>query len=415
MKNPKCTIKDGNRLGQITSSSLVLDLAHDLAGRRTTLSYPNIVSTSYAYNEASFLTGLVARDSQQTTINSFTYTPDGMGNRTSMTDLAGEHNYTYDNTYQLTQATHPNMPTEQFGYDAVGSRTSSGEPTPGLSTTLYAYDFENRLTDVSFSDMVVHYKYDPFGRRIEKNVDGTITKYVYDGPNIVTQYDGDWNVQAKYLFTLDIDDPLMVQQGDNVYYYHKDGLGSVVNLTDSSQSIVKGYTYKSFGDIYAETGSVVQPFTFTGREYDPESGLYYYRARYYDPRAGWFLTKDPIGFAGGDVNLYRYVWNSPTNWIDPWGFSKTKGIKRGEDEYLRQLKETKGDRTKIDQIERAVKQQRECGEIGPERWKKIRAWIKLAKDRRLYFPFTLMFEFQIQVLDNLQTGYPLDYYPGKIY
>jgi len=311
----------GNRLGQITSSSLVFNRAYDLAGRRTTLSYPNGVSTSYAYNEASFLTGLVAQDSQQTTINSFTYTPDGMGNRTSMTDLAGQHSYTYDNTYQLTQATHPNMPTEQFGYDAVGSRTSSGEPTPGLSTTLYAYDFENRLTDVSFSDMVVHYKYDPFGRRIEKNVDGTITKYVYDGPNIVTQYDGDWNVQGKYLFTLDIDDPLMVQQGENVYYYHKDGLGSVVNLTDSSQSIVKGYTYKSFGDIYSETGSVVQPFTFTGREYDAESGLYYYRARYYDPRAGRFLTKDPIGFLGGDVNLYRYVWNSSTNWIDPFGLS----------------------------------------------------------------------------------------------
>jgi RHS repeat-associated protein len=236
-----------------------------------------------------------------------------------MTDLAGQHSYTYDDTYQLTQATHPNMPTEQFGYDAVGNRTASGQPTPTLSTALYAYDFENRLTDVSYSDMVVHYKYDPFGRRIEKNVDGTITKYVYDGPNIVTQYDGDWNVQGKYLFTLDVDDPLMLQQGDNVYYYHKDGLGSVVNLTDSSQTTVKGYTYKSFGDIYSETGSVVQPFTYTGREYDPESGLYYYRARYYDPRAGRFLTRDPIGLAGGDVNLYRYTGNNPVNWIDPDG------------------------------------------------------------------------------------------------
>ena len=307
---------------------MVFNLAYDLAGRRTTLSYPNEVSTSYAYNEASFLTGLVARDSQQTTINSFTYTPDGMGNRTSMTDLVGQHNYTYDNIYQLTQATHLNMATEQFGYDAVGNKTSSGQPTPSLSTTLYAYDYENRLTDVSFSDMAVHYKYDPFGRRIEKNVDGTITKYVYDGPNIVTQYDGDWNVQGKYLFTLDIDDPLMVQQGDNLYYYHKDGLGSVVNLTDSSQSIVKGYTYKSFGDIYSETGSVVQPFTFTGREYDPESGLYYYRARYYDPRAGRFLTRDPIGFAGGDVNLYRYVHNNPVKWADPLGLQTREEIIR---------------------------------------------------------------------------------------
>ena len=283
----------GNRLGQITLSSSAFNFSYDLAGRRTAFSYPNGVTTSYAYNEASFLTSLVARDSQQATINSFTYTPDGMGNRASMTDLAGQHSYTYDDTYQLTQATHPNMPTEQFGYDAVGNRTASGQPTPTLSTALFAYDFENRLTDVSYSDMVIHYKYDPFGRRIEKNVDGTVTKYVYDGPNLVTEYDGDWNIQGKYLFTLDIDDPLMVQQGENAYYYHKDGLGSVVNLTDSSQSITKGYTYKSFGDIYSETGSVVQPFTFTGREYDPESGLYYYRARYYDPRGGEVYHQGP--------------------------------------------------------------------------------------------------------------------------
>jgi RHS repeat-associated protein len=103
----------------------------------------------------------------------------------------------------------------------------------------------------------------------------------------------------------------------------------------TSGSAVKNYQYRSFGEIYSETGSLVQPFTFTGREYDPESGLYYYRARYYDPRAGRFISKDPIGFAGGDVNLYRYVdsvgkpfleinpyvyaINNPLNYTDPLG------------------------------------------------------------------------------------------------
>ena len=62
-----------------------------------------------------------------------------------------------------------------------------------------------------------------------------------------------------------------------------------------------------------------QPFTFTSREYDSESGLYFYRARYYDPRAGRFITKDPIGFLGGDVNMYRYVFNNPVNLRDPLG------------------------------------------------------------------------------------------------
>jgi RHS repeat-associated protein len=150
-------------------------------------------------------------------------------------------------------------------------------------------------------------------------VNGTITRYVYDGPNIVTQYDGSWNVTAKYIHTLDVDDPLTVTQGANTYYYHKDGAGSVVDLTDASGNVVKGYTYRSFGEIYSETGGLVQPFAFTGREYDSESGLYFHRARYYDARAGRFLTKDPIGFLGGDTNLYRYVQNNPLNLADPWG------------------------------------------------------------------------------------------------
>ncbi len=186
-------------------------------------------------------------------------------------------------------------------------------------TTEYVHDFDNRLIEVDYAGMVAQYKYDPFGRRIEKNVNGDITRYFYDGADIVTEFDGNWNVKSKYTQSLIIDDPLAVEQGTSTFYYYKDGLGSVVDLTDSGGSVVKSYTYKSFGEIYSETGSLVQPFTFTGREYDPESGLYYYRARYYDPRAGRFLTKDPIGFAGGDVNLYRAMGNNPINFIDPFG------------------------------------------------------------------------------------------------
>lgn len=311
-----------NRLSQISSAIGAFNISYDDAGRKTSLDYPNLVTTTYSYNAASFLTNLVARYNQQTTINSFAYTPDGMSNRATMTDLAGPHAYTYDNTYQLTQATHPNMPLEHFSYDQVGNRLTSEGQAPSVGRdTEYVHDFENRLIEVNYFGMAVQYNYDPFGRRIEKNLNNgaTITRYVYDGPNTVTQYDGAWNVTAKYTHTLDIDDPLTVQQGANTYYYHRDGLGSVVNLTDSAGSNIKSYTYKTFGEIYSESGTLVQPFTFTGREYDPESGLYYYRARHYDPRAGKFLTKDPIGFAGGDVNLYRYVRNNPVNLIDPSG------------------------------------------------------------------------------------------------
>jgi RHS repeat-associated protein len=243
-----------------------------------------------------------------------------MFNRTSLTDLAGVHHYTYDPTYQLTQATHPNMPTEVFTYDQAGNRLSAeGQAPPEPRDTEYQYDFENRLTNLIYQGMEARYKYDPFGRRIEKNLNGVITRYLYDGSNIVAEYDESGEVKAQYTHTLTIDDPLTITQGENSFFYHQDGVGSVVNLTDASGNVAKGYTYKSFGEVHQETGSMIQPFTFTGREYDPQSGLYFYRARYYDPRAGRFVTKDPIGFLGGDVNLYRYVQNNPLNYRDPLG------------------------------------------------------------------------------------------------
>jgi len=212
------------------------------------------------------------------------------------------------------------MPTETFTYDPVGNRlTAEAQTPPEARDTEYQYDFDNRLTRITYQGMESRYKYDPFGRRTEKNVNGVITRYLYDGPNIITEYDGGGNVKTRYSHTLTIDDPLTITQGANNFFYHQDGLGSVMNLTDATGNISKGYTYRSFGEIHQETGNLTQPFTFTGREYDAENGLYYYRARYYDPKAGRFLTKDPIGFAGGDVNLYRYVQNNPVNWVDPLG------------------------------------------------------------------------------------------------
>jgi RHS repeat-associated protein len=313
-----------NRLTEILSSSslgpLNFSFSYDSSGRRTELIYPNGVTTTYSYNPSSYLTTLSAQKLRENPVNSFSYSHDKMGSRISMTDLAGEHNYTYDNIYQLTQATHPNMPTEQFGYDVVGNRISAEGETVGAHVpTIYTYDWENRLIKVEYPGMVAQYKYDPFGRRIEKSVNGDITRYVYDGPNIVVEYDGDGKEKNAYIQNLAIDDPLAIQQGTNTYYYHKDGLGSVVNLTDSTGSVVNSYTYKSFGEIYSQPSTIQQPFTFTGREFDPESALYYYRARYYDPKTGRFWSKDPLGFSGGDANLFRYVQNNPFYLVDALG------------------------------------------------------------------------------------------------
>ncbi len=125
---------------------------------------------------------------------------------------------------------------------------------------------------------------------------------------------------ASYVHGQGIDEPIagFTPQGTvPEWYYTFDGLGSVTELTDNSQSVVESYKYDAFGNLQTPpaTGN---PYTYTGREYDPESGLYFYRARYYDAGVGRFLSADPIRFGGG-VNFYAYVQNNPVNLTDPTG------------------------------------------------------------------------------------------------
>jgi RHS repeat-associated protein len=103
-----------------------------------------------------------------------------------------------------------------------------------------------------------------------------------------------------------------------ISYFHADGLGSVTSLSSSAGAIANTYTYDSFGKLTASTGSLVNPFQYTARESDSETGLYYYRARYYDPSLGRFLNEDPLRFAGGE-NFYRYVGNNPVTRKDSLG------------------------------------------------------------------------------------------------
>jgi len=125
--------------------------------------------------------------------------------------------------------------------------------------------------------------------------------------------------ETRFIHGPGIDEPLaMVRNGQN-YFYHADGLGSIVAITDQSRNIVQKYSYETFGLPTPTDPTFRQPYAFTAREWDRETGLYFYRARYYDPMEGRFISKDPIGFAGGDVNLYGYVWNNSVNFLDSMG------------------------------------------------------------------------------------------------
>jgi len=126
-------------------------------------------------------------------------------------------------------------------------------------------------------------------------------------------------VSVNYIRTLNIDEPLVRIAADGtVRYYQSDALGSIVALTDDNGIVTTQYNYTPFGEASITEEISDNPFQYTGRENDG-TGLYYYRARYYNPAMKRFISEDPIGFWGGDVNFYAYVGNNPVNWVDPYG------------------------------------------------------------------------------------------------
>jgi RHS repeat-associated protein len=171
----------------------------------------------------------------------------------------------------------------------------------------------------------VSYTYDAAGRRVQKAVDGqTTTKYVYDGDHCIAEYDGSGSLLRKYIYGPRVDEPICMIEtaGSATYYYHFDGLGSVVALTNSSGSAVQLYEYSVYGQVAASDPNHPNRFLFTGREFDKDTGLYYYRARYYNPEIGRFLQTDPIGCAAG-INWYAHCGNNPLMFIDPFGLCRT--------------------------------------------------------------------------------------------
>ncbi len=206
-----------------------------------------------------------------------------------------------------------------YQYDELGRLVTRANRTSGLVRS-YEYDTLSRLTSVTLEDAsLIRYRYDAFGRRIEKNVNGTIIRYIYDGENIALEFDGNDSLLARYSYGPGRDFPLVQIRSGQSYYYHLSRLNHVLSLTDAAGLVVNEYRYDSFGNPVLELEMIDNPFRFTSREWDTETAQYFYRSRHYDPLSGRFTTPDPLGFLGGDPNLYRYVLGSPLNFTDPDG------------------------------------------------------------------------------------------------
>ena len=209
-----------------------------------------------------------------------------------------------------------------YSYDANGNTLS--DPS-GKS---YSWDFENRLVSAVVPGTgTVNFKYDPFGRRIQKSGPNGTTNYLYDGVNVLEEADNSGNVLSRYTHGAVIDEDLSMLRSGSTTYYQGDGQGSITSLSNPSGALANTYVYDAFGNLTASTGSLISPFQYTGRESDSETGLYYYRARYYNAQSGRFISEDPAGFSGGP-NFYDYAKNRPTNLIDPTGlFTVRNGIR----------------------------------------------------------------------------------------
>lgn len=179
----------------------------------------------------------------------------------------------------------------------------------------------NTLTQVVVSGQnsgTTTFKYDPFGRRIQKSGLLGTTNYLYDSMDLAEELDDSGNVLARYTQGPGLDQPLSMLRGGTNAYYQQDVLASTTSLSNSASALINTYTYDSFGKLIVSTGALVNPLQFTGREFDQETGIYDYRTRYYDQNIGRFASEDTIGFRGG-MDFYAYTRNNPTRFIDPTG------------------------------------------------------------------------------------------------
>jgi RHS repeat-associated protein len=238
-----------------------------------------------------------------------------------------------------------------YDYDKVGNRKdSSATLTPGNRLTRFrgdtmAYDADGnlvkrwalggghtdtlvwnslgQLVSVTRDGVTTSFWYDGFGRRARKQAGSSSTTYIWDGDDLLAALDGGGNRVAEYVYYPGVDEPHSIRRHasvDSVFYFATDVPGHVVGLINIANQLVNRYSYAPYGVLQDSSISVANSLRFGARELDAETGLYYLRARYYDPSLGRFISEDPAGLDGG-INLYQFSRSNPINRRDPSGKS----------------------------------------------------------------------------------------------
>ena len=213
-----------------------------------------------------------------------------------------------------------------YAYTANGELKSKTDTATGQTTT-YTYDALGNLTAVNLPDgRRIEYLIDGQNRRIGKKVNGVLVQgFLYDEDHItpVAELDGAGNVVSRFVYASRSNVPDYMVKGGVTYRIITDHLGSprlVINT--ATGEIVQRMDYDEFGNVLHDTNPGFQPFGFAGGLYDRDTNLTRFGARDYDPVTGRWTIKDPVGFEGGDANLYAYISNTPTSDIDPSGLDR---------------------------------------------------------------------------------------------
>jgi RHS repeat-associated protein len=304
-----------NRLIKVTDwLSNITTYQYDTIGNLFKTTYPNGSTINYQYDNTNRLKAIVDMKSDGTLNALYKYTLDQLGNRTKVTSYqplnaippSSNTNYSYDIDNRMLTAG-----AETFDYDNNGNlitKTSEGE------VTNYTWDFNDMLTQVTNGSNTYIYRYDGLGSRVARIENGAEKRYVSG----LVETDASGSITAYYVYGLGLISK--ITPSNEVYYYHYDGIGNTIGISDPLGNMVNKYAYDEFGKVLSQEEAVENPFKYVGQfgVMDEGNGLFYMRARYYDPEVGIFISKDPIGFAGG-LNLYGYVQNNPVNLIDPEG------------------------------------------------------------------------------------------------
>jgi len=328
-----------NRLTNVVQGTLTASLTYDDAGRRTKLVLPNPagggaggINVLYSYDAASRLTNITY---QGTVTNRIDYSYDEAGNRVGRASSLSPYNLP-----SAVSTSFYNEANQQlvFGpytmlYDANGNLTNLLFSGSSPYTNSLLWSARNQLTNM-LGAVTASFIYDGLGRRVSRTVNGAGQQYTYDGLDTIMEHRG---TMLKFLYFrgLGTDEPWHQSRiknfspiSTNNVVYMADALGSIVAMADSNQNVVTEYNYEPFGATTTTGNGLTNSYKFTAREEDG-TGLYYYRARYYHPGLGRFVSEDPLRLAARDVNFYVYASDNPVRLLDPLGLFDLGLIARG--------------------------------------------------------------------------------------